>query len=159
MKKGENLKNSISLLVYLIKLLHKSHKRGKHVKGLIDHLLVMAEKAESGYYKIECLTGYNDECSETASEKGMRSFSEIRPAAILRFLSYDSTTSARRQSGQPPQTTGRKQEGRGFCFKFNASGCSSSNCQFKPICMFCNDNSHGSQACKKGKSTSFSKNN
>ena len=101
-KKGDSLKNAVSLRVYLIKLLRSSHKKRKHVRGLIDHLLVMAEKVESGYYKMECLTGYDDQCREKASEKGIRSFGEIRPAAVLRFLSYDSTTNARHQQSVIP---------------------------------------------------------
>ena len=146
-------KDATSLIVYLVKLLQLSYKRGKRVKGIISHLLVMSEKVESGYYKFECLVGYDDECREMASEKGMRSFGEIHPAAVLRFLSYDSTANAKRQQGgHQSQAQPRKQEARGSCFKFNASGCSSSNCQFQHACMFCGDGSHDSQSCRKGKS-------
>ena len=155
LKKGESLKNATSLIVYLVKLLQKSYKKGKRVKGLISHLLVMAEKVESGYYKFECLVGYDDECREVASEKGMGSFGEIRPAAVLRFLSYDSTASARRQQSQGGQQSQlKKHEARGFCFKFNASGCNSANCQFRHVCMFCGESGHGSQTCRKGKAGS-----
>ena len=142
-KKGDNLKNSISILVYLIKLLRTSCKKGKRVRGLIDHLLVMAAKPESGYYKMEFHVGYDDDCREIASEKG------VRAAAVLKFLSYDSTIVAKRQG--PQQSQGQKQEGKGYCFKFNAAGCSSTRCQFRHICMFCGDGSHGGQSCKRGR--------
>ena len=152
-KKGDTINNSITLLVYLVKLLKSSYKKGKRVRGLINHLLVMSEKAESGYYKLECLQGYDDECREAASEKGIGSFGEIRAAAVLRFLSYDSTTMAKRQQTQGGQGGHTKrQESRGLCFKFNAAGCSSAGCQFKHVCMFCGEQSHGSQNCRKGKS-------
>ena len=159
MKRGDKIKNSITLIVYLVKLLQSSYKKGKRVRGLISHLLVMAEKAESGYYKLECLQGYGEECRENASERGITSFGEIRAAAVLRFLSYDSTTGAKRnqvQGGQIGQV--KKQDSKGSCFKFNASGCHSTTCQFRHVCMFCGDSSHGSQSCRKGKSGSQSGN-
>ena len=116
MKKGDSLRNSTSLIVYLVKMLQSSYKQGKRVKGLISHLLVMAEKVELGYYRMESLVGYDDECREVASEKGMRAFAEIRPAGVLRFLSYDSTMGAKRQQGQQGQwSQNKKQESRGFC--------------------------------------------
>ena len=146
-KKGDSLKNSTSLIVYLVKLLQSSYKKGKRVKGLISHLLVVSEKVESGYYKTDSLVGYDDECQDLASKKGMRAFGEIRPAAVLCFLSYDSTTGAKRQQGQQGQA--KKQETKGYCFKYNASCCSNSNCQFRHSCMFCGEGSHGSQGCKK----------
>ena len=108
------------LIVCLIRLLRCCHKKGKDVSGLIDHLLVMAEKTETGYYKPECLTGYDDECREHANERGIKSFSEIKPATVLRFLSYDNTTAARKQAqaqpGQIGQSQAKKSGQKGYCF-------------------------------------------
>ena len=117
MKKGDSLKNSTSLIVYLAKLLQSSYKKGKEVKGLISHLLVLAEKVESGFYRMKSLVGYDDECREVASEKGVQAFGKIRPSAVLRFLSYDSMLGAKRQHGQQSQSQSKKQETRGYCFK------------------------------------------
>ena len=50
MEKGDLVESAESLLVYLIRLLRRCYKRGKRVGGLINHLLVMSEKAETGYY-------------------------------------------------------------------------------------------------------------
>ena len=127
--------------------------------GLIDHLLVMTEKAETGYYQLACLVRYDDECREIASGKGLRLFGGVKPSTVLKFLCYDSTNSARRQHGSQATHSGqrKRQEPKGFCFKFNGSGCNTSSCQLKHT-MFCGDSSHGSQACKKGKRSSTFKN-
>ena len=149
------IKNADTLLVCLVKLLRKAYKKGKDVGGLIDHLLVMAEKTESGYYKLECLTGYDDDCRERANEEGIKSFGEINAATVLRFLSYDSTAAARKQSVSQTQTQGKKSSQRGYCFNFNSqSGCDGAGCNFRHVCMFCGDSTHGSVGCKRSKSSS-----
>ena len=160
MESGEKIEKAESLLVYLVRLLRCCYKRGKRVAGLIDHLLVMAEKTETGYYKLASLIGYDDECSEIASDKGLRSFWEVKPSTVLKFLCYDSTNNTKHQpGGQVPQQALRKRKDpKGLCFKFNGSGCSNSSCQFKHCCMFYDDLSHSSQGCRKGKSGQGSKN-
>ena len=85
MDKGDVVESAEGLLVYLIRLLRRCYKRGKRVRGLIDHILVMAEKAETGYYKLASLVGYDDECREIASEKGLSSFGDIKPSTVLKL--------------------------------------------------------------------------
>ena len=153
--RGKTIKNADTLLVCLVKLLRRSYRKGKDVSGLIDHLLVMSEKTETGMYKLECLLGYDDECREQANEGGIKTFGEIKPATVLRFLSYDNTLSAKKQSqgGQSPQSQGKKTSQRGFCYDYNSSmGCDSSACNFRHTCMFCGSGNHGSTGCKRGKS-------
>ena len=156
MERGDTIDNADMLLVYLIRLLRKYYKRGKRVGGLIDHVLVMAEKNETGYYKLASLVGYDDECREVASEKGLKTFGDVKPSTVLKFLCYDSTKSAKNQGvqqGQNQTNPGqrRKSEGKGSCFKFNGSGCHSHSCQFEHACMFCGDTAHGSQGCRERK--------
>ena len=151
--KGKVVKNADMLLVCLVKLLRRSYKKGKDVAGLIDHLLVMAEKTETGYYKLECLVGYDDDCREHANERGIKSFAEIKPATVLRFLSYNLTTAARKQAqaGQSIQFQGKKSGHKGFCYDFNSYvGCDNLWCNFRHTCMFCGSSSHGSTICKRG---------
>ena len=155
MSDSKPVRSADMILVCLVKLLRRCYRRGRDVGGLIDHLLVMEEKTESGYYKLDCLLGYDDECRQTANEKGLKSFGNIKPATMLQFLSYDSTTAVKRQAGQSGQSTqsqGTRSVQKGFCFSFNAQhGCDNSGCGFRHVCMFCGDSNHGSTNCKKGK--------
>ena len=150
--KGKPMKNADTILVCLIRLLKRCYRRGRRVEGLIDHLLVMAEKAETGMYKLDCLIGYDDECRENANEKGLKSFGKIEAATVLRFLSYDSTAAAKRQGAQAVQPQAKRSGLKGYCFSFNSQGgCDGAGCNFKHICMFCGESNHGATGCKRGK--------
>ena len=138
--KGKAVKNANMLIVCLVRLLRRCYNKGKDVGDLINHLLVMAEKTETGMYQLDCLLGYDDECREHANERGIKSFAEIKPATVLRFLSYDSTTAARKQSqnSQSSQAQSKKSGQRGFCYDFNTQvGCDNGACNFRHTCMFC----------------------
>ena len=151
---GKTVKNADMLIVCLVRLLRRCYKKGKDVSGLIDHLLVMAEKTETGMYKLECLIGYDDECREHANERGIKTFAEIKPATVLRFLSYDQTMAAKKQTqaGHTGQTQVKKTSQRGFCYDYNSQvGCDNTACNFRHTCMFCGSNNHGTTNCKRGK--------
>ena len=156
LKDQKKVENTMQLVVYLIRLLRRCHKKGKEVGGLIEHLLVMAEKSEKEVYGLESLIGYDDECRELANERGVKSFGKIRPSSVLKFLSYDGTAVAKRQAAQ--KAVNKKSSppaAKGVCFSFNTqSGCDGSGCAFKHQCMFCGDSSHGSMSCRKGKGSS-----
>ena len=97
----------------------------------------MAEKTESVYYKLESLVRYDDECRDTANEKGLGSFGEIKPLTVLKFLSYDNTSAAKKQGGQSGPVASKKIGQKGFCFAFNSqSGCHGAGCAFRHTCMF-----------------------
>ena len=150
------IESSMELVVYLVRLLRRCHKKGKEIGGLIEHLLVMVEKSEKEVYSLESMIGYDDECRDLANEKGVKSFGKIRPTSVLKFLSYDCTNVAKRQAAQKAGNKKPTQPAaKGCCFGFNGqAGCDGVGCAFKHQCMFCGDSSHGSMSCRKGKSTS-----
>ena len=148
--KEKAVKKPETIVVCLVKLLKECYGKGRTVTGLIDHLLVVAEKAETGYYQLDSLLGYDDECREIANREGLRSFGEIRPSTVLRFLCYDSTKGAKNQASGGPSH--KKSASKGMCFKFNTdAGCDVNSCQFRHACVFCYETGHGSTSCKRGK--------
>ena len=86
------------------------------------------------------------------AKEGLRSFGEIHPSTVLRFLAYDNTNVAKRQGVQATQQTQQTKKSRGMCFKYNAHiGCDGVGCPFRHACVFCYETSHGSTNCRKGK--------
>ena len=154
LKDGKPVKNA-DKLKRIVTLLRRCYCKGKDVIGLINHLLVMSEKVESNFYKLDSLIGYDDECREAANELGIKAFREIQPESVLRFLRYDSTMAAKRQGSQASQSVIKKSGQKGYCFNQNTqTGCDSISCNFRHTCMFCGDSTHGSTGCKRGKGSS-----
>ena len=124
--------------------------RGEDVSGFVSHLLVLADKAETKFYRSESLVAYDKAVRMAAAEKGLKKFSEVDSTLVMTHLGFDSAVSSRK----PTSSSTNRVKKTGYCYKFNGSGqCDHQNCQFKHECATCGDGSHGRYTCKRVKST------
>ena len=132
------------------------YKKERDITGILDHIILLAEKAEPGVFDNEALVRYDDSVKLAAYEKGLSQFKLLDPAAIVKHLSYDGTkvaANSRRAAvkrftatkNQSPQAMSRGGGGGGGpCYKFNfaSGGCRRQRCEYRHICAACKGPGH-----------------
>ena len=117
-----------------IKLLKKEH----NIKGLLQHLVLITEKAEKCMFANDSLCKYDEAVRATANEKGLRTFGKIDPTTIFKFLTYDGTLAAERakHAADSNKKQSRGRSGAMYaCYAYNntSEGCKG-NCGYRHIC-------------------------
>ena len=130
------------------------YKKGKKIKGLLQHIVLIAEKAEPVYFTAEALSNYDESVKSAAHEIGPKVFKRADPTAIVKHLSYEGTVAAER-ARQGSRATGRKRQGRGSgvyyaCYRYNyhVEGCKG-GCGYRHICASCGGQGHLGDDCSK----------
>ena len=153
LKEGERISTYERLVRVNIKMAASLLKRGKDISGFLDHFLMVAEKAESTMFEPITLIGYDESVKESAKELGMKAFSKIDPARIMKFLCYDGTRNAHSaKNAAAKKPSGFKPPPRisGVCIKFNSdpSGCPrGKDCPYRHVCQACKVKGHVTEDC------------
>ena len=143
---GDKVDSFERLILANLRMAIKLLKKERNIKGLLQHLVMVTEKAEKGMFASDSLCKYDEAVRNIASEKGLHSFSKIDPNTIFKFLTYDGTLAAER--AKRATETGRRQ-GRGrsgvlyACYAFNnaSEGCKG-NCGYRHNCSSCGAQNH-----------------
>ena len=138
------------------------YKKKRDIRGFLEHVILVAEKADGPLFASEALIQYDESVKLAAKEHGPKSFRKIDPANIVKHLSYDGTqvaVNAKRSSHPakkgPSSSMGPAQKSAGAshnfsCLKhnFTLGGCrSGSFCRFKHICSACSSPQHINADC------------
>ena len=142
-KKVDNFER---LMLANLRMALKLLKKERYIKGLLQHLIMVAEKAETTMFANDTLCKYDEAVRITASEKGLRSFGKIDPATIFKFLTYDGTVAAEKakRAADSGKRQGRGRQGVMYaCYAFNnaSEGCKG-GCGYRHICSSCGVHGH-----------------
>ena len=138
-----------------VKMALSFYKKEKNVKGLLQHIVLIAEKAESGTFTAAALSDYDESVKSLAMDFGLKAFKRADPSSIVKHLSYEGTIAAER-ARQATRGGGRRRHGRGqsgnlyACYKYNsyAEGCKG-GCGYRHICSSCGSSAHLADDCPK----------
>ena len=131
------------------------YKKGKDIKGFLKHLVLIAEKAETGHFDPEALIAYDESVKEAAREMGSKAFAKLDPSAIVKHLSYDGTLAAKNAKKLSakkaiPAKGAPSSKSSGICLKhnFNSLGCSrGATCFYRHVCSACGGGGHINESC------------
>ena len=143
------------------------YKKERDISGIFEHLILLAEKAETGVFDSEALIRYDDSVKLLAYEKGLKQFKVLDPAAIVKHLAYDGTkvaANSRRAAGRRFNANNNNNNNSnnnrggaaasnlpnyGACYKFNlASGdCRRTRCDYRHVCSACGGPGHINADC------------
>ena len=142
------------LILANLRMMLRFYKKERDIKGMLKHSILLAEKADGGYFHDEALINYDESIKAAADEEGITSFSKLDPAAIIKHLSYDGTKAARaaRNKGtSKPAAAVSRPSGNGTlaCFKFNfaSGGCRRTKCNYPHVCSACSGAGHVNADC------------
>ena len=120
--------------------------RKRDITGMLDHFILLAEKAEKDVFIDEALLAYDTSVKERAKEYGLKEFDTLKPSEIVKHLSYDgtkagSTKVSRKAVRQQASGSGNHGGGSssGACLKYNfaSGGCVCSQCPVQlQACVF-----------------------
>ena len=137
----------------------KFYKKDRDITGMLEHIILVAEKAEPGIFDNDALIRYDDSVKLSAYEHGLEQFKKLDPAAIFKHLAYDGTkvaANSKRSSGKrfpnPPrnqQTATSTPSAAGPCYKYNfaSGGCRRSRCDYRHVCSACFRPGHVNNDC------------
>ena len=158
LRDGDKLNTYERLVLANLKMARKFYKKERDILGFLDHMILVAEKAEKRVLASEALIGYDESVKESAKENGLKVFKKVDPANIVKHLSYDGTqlaVNSRRPNAS--RTTASRSSASGpnlnhnfACIKFNftQSGCKAgSSCRYKHICSACGGSGHSNGDC------------
>ena len=99
LKEGDKVDSFERLMLANIKMALALYRKKMDVKGFLKHLVLVAEKIDSGHFAPEPLIAYDDSVQESARKAGIRAFGKIDPSQSLNIC----LTSAR----WPPRMLGK----------------------------------------------------
>ena len=124
--------------------------RDEDVSSYVNHLNVLADKAETRFYRSESLVAYDKAVRMAALEKERKKFADVDTTLVMLHLDFDSAVNHRKSTITNIQKTKKS----GYCFKYNGPDqCINQNCGYKHECSTCGDWTHGRYTCKRVKST------
>ena len=142
------------LVLANLHMMLKFYKKERDIKGMLKHSILLAQKADADVFHNEALISYNESIKTAAGEDGIKAFSKLDPAAIIKHLSYDGTKAARaaksRNSNRPTTSSVRASGNTtSACFKFNfaSGGCRRSKCSYPHVCSACSGPGHVNADC------------
>ena len=152
LSKGETIKSIEKLMCVSFLVLKDLMSNGEDITGYVKHLTVLAEKAETRFYRIDSVVAYDKAVRQAAAVDGMDTLKEIDSTLVMKHLGYDAAVGNRHQ-GQATQGLAKPKK-EGYCYKFNAGfPCDSSKCLYRHVCASCGDASHLQAVCTKGKAS------
>ena len=159
LREGKKLTTYERLVLANAKMALALYKKKRDIRGFLEHVILVAEKADGPLFAAEALIQYDESVKQTAKEHGLKSFRKIDPANIVKHLSYDGTQvamNAKRgiQSSKkaPAPASNQKSAGASHdfsCLKhnFTLGGCRAPSCRFKHICPACASLNHVNADC------------
>ena len=143
---GDKIDSFERLVLANLRMTLKLFRKKRNIKGLLQHLIMVVEKAATGMFANDSLCKYNEAVRLMAGEKGLYSFGKIDPATIFKFLTYDGTVAAERakKAAEGSRRSGRGRSGNLFaCYAFNYSveGCKG-GCGYRHVCSSCGAHGH-----------------
>ena len=154
LRDGDKLNTYERLVLANLKMMRKLYKSERDVLGFLDHMILIAEKAERRVFASEALISYDESVKENAKESGLKAFKVLDPANIVKHLSYDGTqvaVNSRRTNSTRQSSTRTPNLNHNFaCIKFNFAqgGCKAGqSCRYKHICSACGGPGHSNGDC------------
>ena len=150
--KGKPVVNFERLMVCSLRMTKAILESGRGVSGLLSHLVVLAEKAATGYYRVDSIIAYDRATRLAAAEDGIGQFSIIDNSRVLQHLCYDASANASKGDARGVDKPHKSSKSRGLCYRFNkVSGCDRDKCRYLHVCSNCGDGAHGLFGCRKPK--------
>ena len=143
------------LVLANLRMLRRFYKKDRDIYGLLDHFILLAEKAEKDVFMDEALLSYDESVKQRAKDNGLKEFSQLNPSETVKHLSYDGTKagSAKVSRKSARQSSNGQSHGggssAGCCLKYNFSsgGCHRSQCNYKHACSACGSTGHVNADC------------
>ena len=150
LSKGETIKSFEKLMCVNLRIMDNLLSRGEDITFFGRHLTVLADKAETRFYRCESLVAYDKAVRTAAAKEGASKFGSVDSNLVMLHLGFDAAVSHRRPTTSSSSATKSRKDG--YCFKFNGGvTCDSSKCQFCHVRGNCGDSSHTQPLCKKAK--------
>ena len=128
LKENEKVKTYQRLVLVNVRMSLALLKRKNDIKGVLRHMLFIAEKGDKDVFIDEALIEYDESIKESAKESSAKRFNARKPSM-----------------GRPTQAVGH-------CIKFNYDhkGClRGKDCFYLHACSACGSTSHGNKDCSK----------
>ena len=149
--KGEVVKTFEKLMSVNLRVLSDLQRRGEGAAEFAAHLTLLADKAETKFYRNENLISYDKAVRVSAAKEGYVKFGFVDSTLVMTHLGFDAAVSQRRPSAAPNSSTARPKKD-AFCYRFNGGvPCDANRCPFRHICGNCGDSTHQQPNCKKPK--------
>ena len=156
LREGDKLNTYERLVLANLKMVRKLYKKDRDILGFLDHMILVAEKAERRVFASEALISYDESVKDAAKENGLKAFAVVDPANIVKHLSYDGTqvaVNSRRSNATRQSSSASKGPNLNHnfaCIKFNFAqgGCKEGrSCRYKHICSACGGSGHSNGDC------------
>ena len=149
-KRGETVQTYESLMVITFRTMVELLDNDEDVMGMVQHGLLLSEKASKTIYIPEAMLGYDEEVRRRAGRKGADAFGKVIQEDVMRHFCYDNTIAGSAASGKARTTTkAKKKHMDGLCLRYNSeTGCKEKNCSYKHQCVVCDDTTHAKKDCK-----------
>ena len=132
-------------------MLREELERGHDVLDFVDHLILVAEKADTQLFVPEAMTGYDKAIKTRVVKYGKAQFVDSSQRLEDKHFGFINTKLAVAQkAAQVRGASGVKHSsGKSICKSFNlASGCSyNANCKWRHVCRVCYSSHHGQSDC------------
>ena len=84
LRDGDKLNTYERLVLANLKMARKFYKKERDILGFLDHMILVAEKAERRVFASEALIGYDESVKDSAKEIGLKAFKKVDPANIVK---------------------------------------------------------------------------
>ena len=111
------------LVLANLRMLCRFFKKERDINGMLDHFILLAEKAEKDVFIDEALLSYDKSVKDWAKEHGLKKFDTLNPSEIVKHLSYDGTKagSSKLSRRAPKQQQQQQQQQQSLGFPSHAS--------------------------------------
>lgn len=139
---GETLTSFDSLMVITFKTMIELQENQLPINGILNHGLVMAEKAASGAYMDRASINYDASVRQRASKFGLGVFENPCNEDLIRHYSLENS----KKFGAGQGSSYKKKKN--LCYRFNSeAGCHAKDCGFAHKCSICKLEGHSMRTC------------
>ena len=127
LNKGEVVKSYKKLMAVSLRVLQDLLAQGKDVSGIVSHLILISDKAETKSYRNENIVAYDKAVRMSAAQDGFHKFATVDSTIIMQHLGFDAAQNGQCQSTSTSAGSRPKKEG--YCYEFNGSAsCDGAKC-------------------------------
>ena len=150
LKEGDKLDSYERLVLANARMALALYKKGRNIKGLLQHIILVADKAQRCLFASQSLIDYDASVKLTAKEEGLRSMGKVDPSTIMQYLCYDGTLAAEKAR----KSEVKRRPGRGgtrnilacYAHNYNQGGCPG-GCGYRHVCTHCGSSGHINSEC------------
>ena len=143
--RGESVASFESLMMVMFRTLLEMKEEDEEIDGLLQHGLLLSEKASKDVYRQEAFLSYDEAIRRRAGREGPQAFGEVRQEEVMRHFCFENSNASEGKRSQKGK--GKKSEK--ICLRFNGEdGCNVKNCTYAHKCLACDDSGHGKRDCK-----------